>query len=61
LCRRAAMVDWIAKLHMPDDPGYKQRVVQKTGRKRKVFLPPRAWSMTMRAASQRDRGQTRRK
>jgi hypothetical protein len=33
------MVDWIAKLNAPDEPGFKQRVVHKTGRKRNVLLP----------------------
>ena len=33
------MVDWIAKLNAPEEPGFKQRVVQKTGRARNVFLP----------------------
>jgi hypothetical protein len=33
------MEDWIAKLNAPDEPGFKQRTVQKTGRRRNVFLP----------------------
>jgi hypothetical protein len=33
------MEDWIAKLNAPDEPSFKQRTVQKTGRRRNVFLP----------------------
>ena len=33
------MTDWAAKLNEPGGPRFKQRVVEKTGRKRNVFLP----------------------
>ncbi len=33
------MADWTAELNAPDEPGFKLRVVQKTGRRRNVFLP----------------------